>query len=76
MAFSVLTAGDRKNNPLYREFTCDTVDDLQNLPTNQPTGDEYDSNTHKEKCATGSVAIVIATSDVYMLNSFGVWVKL
>lgn len=76
MAFSVLSTGDRKNSPLYREYTCDTVADLQDLPTNQPIGDEYGSNTHKERCATGSVAIVIETSDVYMLNSSGQWIKL
>lgn len=74
--YSVLTVEDRKNNPLYREFTCDTVADLQDLPTNQPHGDEYGRNTHKERCATGSVAIVIETSDVYMLNSSGEWKKL
>lgn len=43
------------------EFACDTVADLQNLPQN---------------AAPGSVAIIIATSQVYMKNSQGQWIEL
>ena len=43
-----------------KEFVCDTVDDLETLPS----------------CQMGSVAIIIATASVYMKNSKGEWVKL
>ncbi len=42
-----------------KQFTLDTPDDLPNLPTSG--------------IAVGSAALVISTSDVYMLNSKGVW---
>ena len=42
------------------EYVCDTFDDLANLP----------------KCAMGSTALIITTSEVYMKNSSGEWVKL
>ena len=44
-----------------KEFACDTVEDLEKLPNN---------------CAMGSTAIVIATTEVYMKDSSGKWVKL
>lgn len=43
-----------------KEFACDSVEDLKNLP----------------RCAMGSTAIVIATTEVYMKDSSGEWVKL
>lgn len=43
-----------------KEFVCDTIDDLETLPS----------------CRMGSVAIIIATASVYMKNSKGEWVKL
>ena len=42
------------------EYVCDTVDDLISLP----------------KCSMGSMALIISTSEVYMKNSSGEWVKL
>lgn len=42
-----------------KQFTLDTPDDLPNLPTSG--------------IAVGSAALVISTSDVYMLNSKGEW---
>lgn len=43
-----------------KEFACDSVDDLKTLPA----------------CQMGSIAIVIATAEVYMKNSNSEWVKL
>lgn len=43
-----------------KEFVCDTVDDLKILPP----------------CSMGSVAIVISTGQLYMLNGKNEWVKL
>lgn len=42
------------------EYVCDTADDLVGLP----------------KCSMGSTALIISTSEVYMKNSSGEWVKL
>lgn len=43
-----------------KEYACDTIDDLQLLP----------------KHVWGSTAFVISTSEVYMQNSQGEWVKI
>ncbi len=43
------------------EFTCDTLEDVENLPS--------------QGCAPGSVAIVISTGAIYMMNSKGEWVE-
>lgn len=43
-----------------KEFACDTPEDLKDLPP----------------CSMGSVAIVISTAEVFMLNSKKEWVKL
>lgn len=43
-----------------KEFACDTLEDLKTLPP----------------CSMGSVAIVISTAEVFMLNSQKEWVKL
>jgi hypothetical protein len=42
------------------EYVCDTTEDLTHLP----------------RCGMGSTALVIATGEVYMKNSYGEWVKL
>lgn len=43
------------------EYVCDSPEDIPNLPYH---------------CATGSIAIIIATAEVYIKNSAGEWVKL
>ena len=45
----------------HDEYLIDTVEDLQNIP---------------KRVAMGSIALVISTSDVYMKDSSGEWVKL
>ena len=42
------------------EYVCDTIEDLASLPP----------------CGMGSTAIVISTSEVYMRNGKGEWVKI
>ena len=75
MANTVLKVGDKINSQLYKEFICDTVSDIDNLPTNQYDKQTYKGN-NKDICATGSIAFVIATSEVYMLDSSGTWNKI
>ena len=48
-------------NYMYKEFYIDTVEDLANID--------------KNICCPGSVAYVIATSDVYILNNSKEWIK-
>ena len=43
-----------------KEFVCDTVDDIQDLPID---------------VKPGSAAFVISTGTVYMINSQGEWVE-
>ena len=43
-----------------KEFACDTLEDLDNLPP----------------CSMGSTAIVISIAEVFMLNGQKEWVKL
>lgn len=45
----------------YREFVIDTVDDLDYLPIDVPMG---------------SIAFVIASSSVYMLNGKREWIEI
>lgn len=44
-----------------KEFVCDTPDDIANLP---------------QAAGMGSTCVVISTSEVYMMNSKGEWVKI
>lgn len=44
-----------------KDFVCDTPDDIVHLPLD---------------CAMGSTCFCISTSEAYMLNSLGEWVKL
>lgn len=44
-----------------KEFVCDTPEDIANLPRN---------------AGMGSTCVVISTSEVYMMNSKGEWVKI
>ena len=50
-------------NAYYTEFVIDSVEDVARLPV-QP------------EAATGSAAICISNSEVYLLNSEGEWVML
>lgn len=55
-----ITSNDGDITYGLKEFACDTIDDLGTLPS----------------CQMGSVAIIIATAEVYMKNSKDEWVKL
>jgi hypothetical protein len=63
MGFARIKQQDH-NNTYYTEFVVDTVQDLQNLPSNF------------NAVAIGSAAICLENGEVYMLNSEGRWVML
>lgn len=52
------------NTAYYTEFVFDEELDLDSLPTEET------------ECSIGSVALCIATGDVYMLNSLREWIKI
>jgi hypothetical protein len=55
-----ITSSDGDISYGVKEFVCDTPEDLKDLPS----------------CSMGSVAIVISTAEIFMLNSKKEWVKL
>lgn len=72
--FTITKIGDRTNSVVLHEFILDTPDDLQYLPTQISEGTQTDGNAVDNKCcATGSSAFIISTSQLYMLNSKGIW---
>ena len=62
-----------------KSFVCDTVDDIQNLPTSEKWGVEQDykytdpQEVGNKPVAIGSDCLVIMTGDVYMLKSDNQW---
>lgn len=64
-----ITKKTYKGSPLdcHQEFVCDYRNDVNNLPT---------QNTEKDKCPSGSTALVIEDSSVWILNSLGEWKEL
>ncbi len=58
MSYLVKQGGKTDYN--YKEYMCDTASDIANININE--------------CSPGSVAYVIATGDVYMLNNERTWV--
>lgn len=49
----------------YAEYLCDSDSDITNLPTNE-----------KGKCAIGSIAMVVDSKNVYVLNAQNEWMLL
>jgi len=63
MGFTTIKQGNQQD-AYYTEYAVDTPADIASLPTD------------KKEVKSGSVAIVISTSDVYMLNTQGEWVMI
>lgn len=60
----------KKDYPFnYSEFICDDESDLVNLPTNKK------KFTDKLTCSVGSKALVVETSDMYILSPNNEWIK-
>ena len=71
--FTVTGIGGRPSSNKIREFTLDTPDDIELLPTQTSKGKHSDKTVENEYCATGSSAFIISTSQLFMLNSEGIW---
>ena len=75
--FTITKIGDRANSSALREFTLDTPDDIQYLPNQTSKGKQINGNTvDNDYCSTGSSAFVISTSQLFMLNSEGIWCEI
>lgn len=60
-----------------KAFFADAVSDVSNLPTSIALGVKQGDDEESCKCVLpGSSCLVIATSEVYILNSSNVWTKL
>lgn len=60
-----------------KAFFADAVSDVSNLPTSIALGVKQGNDEESCKCVLpGSSCLVIATSEVYVLNSSNVWTKL
>lgn len=55
-----MTKSDSEIQYGVKEFVCDTIEDLKNLP----------------RCEMGSSVIVLSEASVYVKNGAGKWVKL
>ena len=60
--------GGRDNPFNYSNFVCDTMNDINDLPTNKKTGENG-----LETCSIGSKAIVIENREQYILNGNNEW---
>lgn len=70
MAYSVINIYSDKLNS-RRDFLCDDVSDLSNLPTSQTSSEEY-----PEGVGIGSMALVTEDSSVYVLDNLDTWSEL
>ena len=76
-----LDENDAQVDNSQKAFFADDVSDIENLPTAKSWGAEQDyrySNPdikYNYPVQYGSTCFVIATADVYMLNSKNIWTK-
>lgn len=68
----------KSNSYIHKEYLCDSEDDIVLLPKYGIKGNINDSNDTNcnEPCAIGSIALVVATSDLYILAPNNEWTKL
>ena len=76
MAYWINQSGN-KNRPNWRQFYCDTEEDVSSLPTSSKGGVKQvgDSTAH-QNFAIGSECLVLESTNVYVLNSSDTWIKL
>ena len=75
MAYKVIKAWGSTQGITKRLFVCDSVEDIEKLPTNDTAGEKQDGDTiSDEMCAVGSIAEVSETGDKYVLSANGEWI--
>lgn len=68
-----ITGIEGKSSNKLREYTLDTPDDIELLPTQTQKGKHPEKTIDNDYCSTGSSAFIISTSQLFMLNSEGIW---
>lgn len=71
--FTLTAIARKSNSSQLREYTLDTSDDVALLPTQTKKGTHPTNTVDNDYCSTGSSAFVISTSQLFMLNSEGIW---
>lgn len=71
--FTVTSISGKTNSSQLREFTLDSPEDIELLPTQTRKGKNPNTTVDNDYCSTGSKAFVISTSQRFMLNSNGIW---
>ena len=75
MSYKAIKAFGSTQGLTKRIFICDSVDDVESLPTNKKMGTKQDGDTvSDELCAIGSRAEVTDTGDVYVLSANSEWI--
>lgn len=79
MAANIMNINGHYNSSAYKEYLCDSIDDIQKLPKFGVYGSIDDSSDFSinEPCAIGSTALVCdngsGASAVYILNPSNKW---
>ena len=71
--FTLTGIAGKSNSSQLREYTLDTPDDVILLPTQTTKGKHPQNTVDNDYCSTGSSAFIISTSQLFMLNSHGIW---
>jgi hypothetical protein len=71
--FTLTGIAGKSNSSQLREYTLDTPDDVILLPTQTTKGKHPQNTVDNDYCSTGSSAFIISTSQLFMLNSDGIW---
>jgi hypothetical protein len=72
--YSVTKVGDKTNSDSIREFTVDTLEDINSLPHITSEGVQQGNDISSHNCVkAGSTAFCIADSSIWMLGNDDVW---
>lgn len=75
--YSITKIGDRTNSGSIREFICDTLADVQNLPHISEHGvQQANDSVSNSPVMAGSTCFCIEDSSAWMLGNDDVWHEL
>lgn len=77
MGFEITEVRGTPISTRLKQFVCDTVADVANLPTNTKKGTSSEGQKFEEETVDiGSTCLVLEDSSVWMLSPNGTWVEL
>lgn len=72
--YNLVTTNGNANSPLLKEFVCDSLSDISELPTSVDKGTQQGENTVSNYCcAVGSEAYVVEDSSTWVLAPDNEW---